>query len=76
MGIGMGYSVCEVVDMVKWVFDSDFCVEFCFCCVGDFVKLVVDVCCVKELFGWEVMCSDFEIIVKDVWWFFSVKSVS
>lgn len=72
LGIGKGYSVCDVVDIVKCVLGCDFLVEECLCCVGDLVKLVVDVCCVWDVLNWQVECSEFEMIVEDVWWFFSV----
>lgn len=63
-GYGHGYSVREVVDVVKKVSGHDFPVAMCGRRPGDPAVLVSDVAKIKKAFSWTPRYDDLEVIVQ------------
>lgn len=66
-GYGHGYSVREVIKVVKEVTGVDFKVEETERRVGDPPALVADNTRIKERTGWQPRYDDLEFIVKTAW---------
>lgn len=67
IGSGVGYSVKEVVEMVKKVSGVDFPTPVGERRVGDPSELIADANRAKKILGWEAKYSDLETIVKSAW---------
>jgi UDP-glucose 4-epimerase len=63
-GYGHGYSVKEVVDVVKKVSDYDFPVETVGRRAGDGTKLVANSDKIKSVIGWKPKFDDLDLIAK------------
>lgn len=63
-GYGQGYSVLEVVEVVKRVSGVDFGVRICPRRPGDPAQLVAGVDKIRESLGWEPRYNDLETIVR------------
>lgn len=64
-GYGRGFSVLEVLDMVKKVSGRDFKVEFGDRRPGDAVAVVASPALIKQTFGWQPSHDDLGGIIKD-----------
>ena len=69
LGTGHGYSVREVIEMVRSVSGVDFQVITDARRTGDPSRLVADPSRAQELFGWSAQRSDLKTIVEDAWRF-------
>lgn len=67
IGTGNGYSVKEVVDMVKKVAGKDFEVPITKGREGDPAKLIADSSKIKQKLGWEPKHSDLETIISSAY---------
>jgi len=67
VGTGKGYSVKEIVEMVKKVSGVDFKVEVGPRRPGDPAQLYADNTKIKKVFGWQPKYSDLKTIVKSAW---------
>ncbi len=66
-GYGHGYSVREVVDMVKKVTAVDFKVEEAARRAGDPPALIADNTKIKRQLNWAPSCDNLEYIIKTAW---------
>ncbi|MDQ7038432.1 MAG: GDP-mannose 4,6-dehydratase, partial [Aquificota bacterium] len=66
-GYGRGYSVLEVIGVVKKVTGVDFPVETAPRRKGDPPVLVADNRRIKEVFSWEPKYDDLEFIIRTAW---------
>ena len=66
-GYGHGYSVREVIDMVKKVTGVDFRVEEAGRRAGDPPALVAGNSKIKKLLNWTPVCDNLEYIIKTAW---------
>ena len=66
-GYGHGYSVQEVIDMVKRVTGRAFPVVSALRRDGDPTELVADNSKIQRTLGWEPRCDDLEYIVRTAW---------
>lgn len=66
LGIGMGYSVLEMVEVFEKVLGKKVFYKIIECRLGDVVVCFVDVLKVKCELGWEVICGLEEMCV-DFW---------
>ena len=66
-GYGHGYSVQEVIDMVKRVTGRAFPVVSALRRDGDPTELVADNNKIQRTLGWEPRCDDLEYIVRTAW---------
>jgi UDP-glucose 4-epimerase len=62
-GYGQGYSVLEVIEMVKRVSGVDFETRLCPRRAGDPAALVAAASRIRETLGWTPRCDDLEQIV-------------
>lgn len=67
VGTGKGYSVMEVVNMVKKVSGIDFASPITERRPGDAAETVAKVDKIKKELGWEPKYSDLETIIKTAW---------
>ncbi len=67
VGLGVGYTNKEVVEMVKKVTGSDFPVEYSARRPGDASELVASADKIKKELGWQPEYSDLETIVRTAW---------
>lgn len=67
VGTGKGYSVLEVVEMVRQVARVQFEAPFTARREGDVAKLIAKTDKIKKVLGWEPKYSDLETIVKTAW---------
>jgi UDP-glucose 4-epimerase len=68
-GYGTGYSVLEVIDMVKRVSGVDFETRICGRRAGDPAALVASAGRIRETLGWKPGCDDLEhIVVQALEW--------
>jgi len=67
VGTGRGYSVLEVVKMVKKISGVDFNSPFAPRREGDPAKLVAKVEKIKKVLGWQPKYSDLETIIRSAW---------
>lgn len=67
LGIGNGFSVREIIDIVKKISGKDFKVVETERRAGDPAKLVADSTKAKGILGWEPEFTDIEKIVKTAW---------
>lgn len=67
VGMGDGFIVCEVFDVVVCVMGCFVFYEEYFWCVGDLFVFLVNIVCVKLLFGFELQYFFIDEIVVDVW---------
>jgi UDP-glucose 4-epimerase len=67
IGSGVGYSVKEVVDMVKKVSSVDFSAPVVERRAGDPSELIADASKAKKTLGWEAKHSDLETIIQSAW---------
>jgi len=67
VGTGKGYSVKEVVEMVKKISGIDFSAPIAPRRPGDASELVADSSKIRKTLGWEPKYSDLETIVKTAW---------
>jgi UDP-glucose 4-epimerase len=66
-GYGHGFTVREVVDMVKKVTGIDFLVQETYRREGDPPQLVADNTKIKAKLGWKPKYDDLEFIIKTAW---------
>jgi len=66
-GTGKGYSVLEVVEMVKKVSGVPFNSPFGPRREGDPPRLIARAVKIKKELGWQPACSDLKTIVKSAW---------
>ena len=69
LGTGSGYSVREVIDMVRSVSGREFPVIAEAARPGDPARLIADPSRAKALLGWQTHRSDLKTIVEDAWRF-------
>ena len=62
-GYGRGYSVLEVVEVVKRISGRDFEVRLCPRRAGDPAQLVAEAACIRERPGWQPRHDDLDAIV-------------
>lgn len=67
LGNGDGYSVLEVIDMVKQVTRKDFKVTLVDRRVGDPAKLIGDASKAKNILGWKPKYFELERIIETAW---------
>ncbi len=67
LGNGDGYSVLEVIDMVKKVTKKDFKVTLTDRRAGDPAKLIGDATKAKEILGWKPKYFELETIINTAW---------
>lgn len=67
LGNGDGYSVLEVIDMVKKVTKKDFKVTLTDRRAGDPAKLIGDATKAKEILGWKPKYFELETIIDTAW---------
>jgi UDP-glucose 4-epimerase len=66
-GYGHGYSVREVVDMVRKVTLREIPVVECERREGDPAELIADSRKIKKVLGWHPQCDDLEYIIRTAW---------
>jgi len=66
-GYGHGYSVREVIEVVKRVTGVDFRVDVTPRREGDPPTLVADSGKIRSQLGWQPCCDDLELIVRSAW---------
>jgi len=69
LGNGDGYSVLEVINMVKQVTDKDFKVTLVDKRAGDPAKLIGDASKAKSILGWEPQYFELKKIIETAWAF-------
>ena len=67
LGNGEGYSVIEILDMVKKVTKKDFKVTFINRRAGDPTKLVGNAKKAKDVLKWKPKHNDIEKIIQTAW---------
>lgn len=67
LGTGHGYSVKQVIDVVKKVTGRDFQVNYEDRRAGDPAQLVAKADLARQVLGWEPKFSDLETIVRTAW---------
>jgi UDP-arabinose 4-epimerase len=77
LGVGKGYSVLEVVDMVKTITKKDFNVKIEKRRAGDPPILYADCSKAKKFLNWEPKYSDLKTIIRSAWkWHEKLKKES
>ena len=67
LGVGVGYSNRQIVDMVKQVTGCDFAVRYVERRPGDPAAAIASNAKAREILGWSPVRSDLEQIVSDAW---------
>jgi UDP-glucose 4-epimerase len=67
VGVGAGYSVLQVVDMVKRVSGIDFAVRNGARRPGDPAEVYADTCKIRGAMGWQARYGDLETIIRSDW---------
>lgn len=75
LGTGTGYSVQEVIDVVKKVTGKSIAVTYGARRQGDPAILVADASYAKEKLGWKPMYSDLETIVTHAWAYYQRTTI-
>jgi UDP-glucose 4-epimerase len=67
LGSGVGYSNRQIADTIKRITGVDFDVRYTARRPGDPAAAVASNELAREKLGWELKCSDIDVIVADAW---------